>query len=83
MASNRDVSDFIGAYATYMELKGENAFRIRAYSNAARTLEFMEEPAVDLLAAGTLKDVKGIGGSMGDPSPRLPCVIMPLISSSE
>lgn len=64
MASNRDIADFIGAYATYMELKGENSFRIRAYSNAARTLEFMEDPVTDLLAAGSLKDVKGIGGSM-------------------
>jgi DNA polymerase (family X) len=64
MTSNRDIADFINAYATYMELKGENSFRIRAYTNAARTVEFMEDTVVDLIGRDALKDVKGIGGSM-------------------
>jgi len=44
-----------------LELKGENPFRVRAYENAARALEGLAEEPEDLLEAGTLGEIPGIG----------------------
>ena len=44
-----------------LELKGENPFRVRAYENAARAMEGLAEEPEDLLEAGTLGEVPGIG----------------------
>ena len=47
--------------AALLELKGENPFRVRAYDNAARTLEGMVEDPQDLVDSGRLGEVRGIG----------------------
>jgi DNA polymerase (family 10) len=47
--------------AQLLELKGENPFRVRAYENAARALEGLSEEPEDLLEAGTLAEIPGIG----------------------
>lgn len=47
--------------ATLLEIRGENPFRIRAYENAARTLEGLVEEPQDLVDSGTLGEVRGIG----------------------
>ncbi len=47
--------------ATLLELAGENPFRVRAYENAARTFEGLTEEPQDLLEAGTLAELPGIG----------------------
>ena len=44
-----------------LELKGENPFRVRAYENAARAVDGMTEDPQELLEAGTLAEVPGIG----------------------
>ncbi|MBI5388307.1 MAG: DNA polymerase/3'-5' exonuclease PolX [Verrucomicrobia bacterium] len=44
-----------------LELKGENPFKTRAYSNAARTLEGLSEPLAKLVAEDRLGEIKGIG----------------------
>jgi DNA polymerase (family 10) len=46
---------------TLLELKGENPFKTRAYTNAARALEALEEPLEKLVAEDRLSEVKGIG----------------------
>src|SRR5262249_53721536 len=46
---------------TLLELKGENPFKTRAYTNAARALESLEEPLEKLVAEDRLGEVKGIG----------------------
>ena len=46
---------------TLLELKGENPFKTRAYSGAARTLEGLTEPLETLIAEKRLGDIKGIG----------------------
>jgi len=44
-----------------LELTGDNPHRVRNYASVARTLEKLPRPASDMLADGTLLDVKGIG----------------------
>ena len=59
--TNTEIAGVLKQTAALMELTGSNPFRIRAYSGAARTIERMEAPVVDLAAAGDLTSVKGIG----------------------
>ena len=66
MASAKEAAIFIEEYGVLLELSGANAFRIRAYTNAVRTLEMLETPLDALIAAGTLGEVKGIGKSVGE-----------------
>jgi DNA polymerase (family 10) len=58
---NRAVADVLEEMVMLMDLKGENAFRTRAYANAARRIETMEETIEDLAEKGELDSVKGIG----------------------
>jgi DNA polymerase (family 10) len=50
--------------ATLLELKDENPFKTRAYTNAARALESLSEPLDRIIADERLGEVKGIGESM-------------------
>ena len=50
--------------ATLLELKGENPFKSRAYVNAARALEGLDEALDKVIAEERLGQVKGIGESM-------------------
>jgi len=50
--------------ATLLELKDENPFKTRAYTNAARALEGLSEPLDKIIADERLGEVKGIGESM-------------------
>ncbi len=50
--------------ATLLELKGENPFKARAYTNAARALEGLAEPLDKVIAEERLGEVKGIGESI-------------------
>lgn len=61
---NRDVADQLRQCADLLEIKGENAFRVNAYRRAANALEEVGEPVQDLIAAGTLTDVPGIGAGL-------------------
>src|SRR5687767_9823172 len=47
-----------------LELKGENPFKTRAYSNAARVLETLTEPLDRLIAEERLGQIKGIGAAL-------------------
>jgi len=47
--------------AQLLELKGENPFKIRAYTNAARALESLSEPIENIVAEGRLGEIEGIG----------------------
>lgn len=50
--------------ASYLELKGENLFKILAYQNAARTIENLDEELEDLVASGEITNVPGIGKTL-------------------
>ena len=66
MITARNAADFVEEYATLLELSGASPFRVRAYANAVRALETLTSPLDELLAAGTLTEVKGIGDSVAE-----------------
>ena len=47
--------------AALMELRGENAFRVRAFRGAARAVEGLAGTVADALADGSLAATKGVG----------------------
>lgn len=52
--------------ARLLELKGENPFKVRAYTHAARALEALSEPLETLIAEERLTAVDGIGKATGE-----------------
>ncbi len=60
------IVDILESIAELLELKGENPFKIRAYSNGARALESLEKDLGEVIAAGELGEVKGIGKALVD-----------------
>jgi DNA polymerase (family X) len=55
------IADVLEKTATLLELKGENPFKIRAYTNAARSLETWGDSISDLRDEETLEKIPGIG----------------------
>jgi DNA polymerase (family 10) len=55
------IADVLEKIATLLELKGENPFKIRAYTNAARSLETFGGNIADLANEETLEKIPGIG----------------------
>ncbi len=53
----------IGAY---LELKGENQFKVRAYDNGAAALEALNADLDKMIAEKRLTEVKGIGKALAD-----------------
>jgi len=47
-----------------LQIKGENPFKIRAYENAARIIELLDEDIVVLIQEHQLKNIKGIGSTL-------------------
>jgi len=59
---NNDIAAIFNRVADLLEIKGENPFRIRAYRNAARTVEGLSQSAADLVRDGRdLSTLSGIG----------------------
>jgi DNA polymerase (family 10) len=61
---NKGVGAILQEVAIFLELKGENPFKVKAYSNAARTIETLEEDLGEVVRAGRLKEIKGIGETL-------------------
>jgi len=55
------IADVLEKIATLLELKGENPFKIRAYTNAARSLETWGGNISDLRDKETLENISGVG----------------------
>jgi DNA polymerase (family 10) len=55
------VAEILGEIGVLLELKGENPFKTRAYANAARVLEGLNQPLDQLVAENRLGEIKGIG----------------------
>jgi DNA polymerase (family X) len=58
------VAAILDEMGTLLELQGENSFRCNAYHNGARALEQLEGSLADVIAAGKLGEVKGIGETL-------------------
>lgn len=55
------VAEILVEIGTLLELKGENPFKTRAYSNAARAIEGLAEPLAKIVAEDRLGEIKGVG----------------------
>ncbi len=66
MMEKSDIAGVLDEIATFMELTGENPFKIRAYSAGARILENMTEDLGELIASGKLADIPGLGEALVD-----------------
>ena len=58
------VAAILDEIGTLLELQGENPFRANAYHNAARAIEQLEANLADVVAAGKLGEVPGIGDTL-------------------
>jgi len=59
---NTDIARIFDEIADFLEIEGENPFRIRAYRNAARTVSGLGSELKDMVAAGEdLTKLPGIG----------------------
>jgi DNA polymerase (family 10) len=64
---NNDVAEVFDRIADYLEIKGENPFRIRAYRNAARTVGSLSKNVSDLVEQeNDLSRLPGIGRDLAD-----------------
>ena len=64
---NSDVAEIFNRIADFLEIKGENPFRIRAYRDAARTIGGLSKSAADLVAQKKdLSILPGIGKDLAD-----------------
>ena len=55
------IAEVLERIATLLELKGDNPFKIRAYTNAARSIETWGGTLADLANEETLEKIPGIG----------------------
>jgi DNA polymerase (family 10) len=62
----REVGQALDRFGVLLELAGENPFKVRAVSNAARLLEGVDVPLPEFLARARAGDVKGIGAGILD-----------------
>src|SRR5262249_28700033 len=58
------VAAILDEIGTLLEIQGENPFRCNAYHNAARTIEQLETNLAEVVAAGKLADIPGIGTTL-------------------
>lgn len=64
---NVEIARILSKYADLLEIQGEGPFRVRAYRNAARTIESLSQPVVQLIEQGRdLEELPGIGKSMDE-----------------
>ena len=59
-------ADLLESIARLLELKGENLFKIRAYTHAARALETFTGDLSKLAAEGRLGEIPGIGKAIAE-----------------
>jgi len=60
------VADILNEIALYLELKGENPFKVRAYENGARIIQTLDEDLEVLVREKRLGTIKGIGKALED-----------------
>ena len=58
------IARILGEMGTLLEVRGENAFRVRAYQQAAQVLKGLPADLAEMIADGSLATVPGIGATM-------------------
>jgi DNA polymerase (family 10) len=62
----KQVAEILEEIGTLLELKGENPFKTRAYSNAARALSGVTDDLAELVADNRLREIRGIGEAIAE-----------------
>jgi DNA polymerase (family 10) len=62
--SNTDVAAVLDQIADLLDIAGENTFKVRSFRRASETVNGLGENIADRAAAGTLRDLPGIGESL-------------------
>src|SRR5437764_886523 len=60
----QQVVAILNEIGTLLEIQGENSFKVRAYYNAARTIEQLDKELSDVVASGELGELRGIGDTL-------------------
>jgi len=60
------IADLLESIAQMLELKGENVFKIRAYTNAARAIETYSGDLAAAAAENRLAEINGVGKALAD-----------------
>lgn len=58
---NKAAANLLEGFADALEIRGANAFRVRAFRNAARQVDALTSDLSDLVNSGEIENVKGIG----------------------
>ncbi|MEJ2049153.1 MAG: DNA polymerase/3'-5' exonuclease PolX [Calditrichota bacterium] len=66
MADKKEIIQALEEMSVLLELKGENVFKVRAFSNAARILQGLSEDFDKLIENNRITEVKGIGQGIAD-----------------
>lgn len=61
MMENAELIKIFEEIADLLQIQGENVFKIRAYQNAARAIEGLNEPLSVICSRGELETIDGIG----------------------
>ncbi|MFT4037466.1 MAG: PHP domain-containing protein [Thermomicrobiales bacterium] len=64
--TNRRIAQRLDDHAKLLEIAGENAFRARAYSRAAEAIQDLDAPVGELIAAGSLRSLPGVGEAIAE-----------------
>jgi len=59
-----EIAKILEEISLLLEMKGENPFKSRAYENAARIVESLEEDIGGMVQTGRLSTIKGIGDAL-------------------
>jgi DNA polymerase (family 10) len=60
---NYEIAEYFNLLAKLMDIHGENAFKIKSYTNAAYTLDRLNDPLVDMTPA-QIASIRGIGDAL-------------------
>jgi DNA polymerase (family X) len=66
MLNTEEIAEVLENFGRLLELKGENPFKIRAYSNAVRALETLAEPLEKIVDEERLEKIDGIGKAIAE-----------------
>lgn len=62
----KEISNILEEIGIFLELKGENPFKTKAYYNGARIIKFLAEDLDLLVQENKLAEIKGIGKALAD-----------------
>ena len=60
---NYEIAEYFNLLAKLMDIHGENAFKIKSYSNAAYTLDRLNDP-LEAMSAAQIAGIRGIGDAL-------------------